>query len=129
MRRPLVVMVAVLITLASASTLSGSHPLSVHASLSPLATFDWTPCEMCVVVGDLFFFNANGSLSPSGAIVSYAWDFGDGTIVKTANSMINHDYPVGVPSKGVNVTLTVQDMTGQTGTIRQLIMFQTVPGV
>ncbi|TMI42402.1 PKD domain-containing protein [Candidatus Bathyarchaeota archaeon] len=127
MRRPLVVMVAVLIVLASASTLLGSRPLSVHASSSPFATFDWTPCETCVVVGDLFFFNANGSLSPSGAIVSYTWNFGDGTIVKTANPIINHDYPVGVPSKGVNVTLTVQDITGQTGTIRQLIMFQTVP--
>jgi len=127
MRRPLVIMVAVLITLTSASTLFGSRPESVHASSAPLATFDWIPCESCAVLGDLFFFNANGSLSPSGAIVSYTWDFGDGMIVKTANPMINHDYPLGVPSKGMNVTLTVQDTTGQAGTIRQLVMFQTVP--
>jgi PKD repeat protein len=122
-------MVAVLMALASASPLLGSRPLNVHASSSPLATFEWTPCETCVVVGDLFFFNGNGSLSPSGAIVSYTWDFGDGMIVKTTNPMINHDYPLGVPSKGVNVTLTVQDITGQTGTIRQLVMFQTVPAL
>ena len=119
----------VVLALSMASTsLIGTRIPAAHASSQPLASFSWLPCETCLVVGDLFFFNANSSFSLAGPIVVYAWDFGDGTGAKTTDPRINHDYPSGVVPSGVNVTLTVQDSTGQSGAIRQLIMFRTVPG-
>ena len=118
----------VLLALSLASTpLVGSQVRTAYASSPPLASFDWTPCVVCAVVGELFFFNGNWSVSVSGPIVAYTWNFGDGTVAKTTTPTVNHDYGIGIPSSGVNVTLTVQDSTGQTGAVRQLIMFQTVP--
>src|SRR5205807_3942815 len=50
-----------------------------------------------------------------------------GTTATTARGSPRSDYRAGIPSQGINVTLTVQDSTGQQGTVEQLIMFQTVP--
>jgi len=79
------------------------------------------------VVGDLIFFNGNWSISPNGPITSYTWDFGDGTpLVKTTAPSTSHDY--NLPGSGMwQVTLTVQDTTGQTDSISQPVMFNVHP--
>ena len=55
-------------------------------------------------------FDAIGSSSPNGVIVSYEWDFGDGD--DAAGVIVTHTYP----EKGIyTVTLTVTDSTGESG--------------
>ncbi len=71
----------------NASPTSGTAPLTVSAS-------------------------GAGSSSPNGAIVSYRFDFGDGTIVgPQASATASHTYAAG----NWTLTLTVTDVTGATG--------------
>jgi len=116
-----------LVFLAAMSPLLVLHsPPEVSATGGPLAAFTYNPCVMCAVVGDLVFFNGNWSISQQGDIVSYAWDFGDGTQLKTTSSSTSHDYAL--PGSGMwQVTLTVQDSTGQTDTISQSVVFNVHP--
>ncbi len=73
----------------------------------------------------MVFLNANYSLSLGGHIVSYTWNFGDGTpLVKTATPQTNHDY-FGYPSQWL-VTLTVQDSYGMSDAISQMVVFDVV---
>ncbi|RLF30667.1 MAG: hypothetical protein DRJ99_01870 [Thermoplasmata archaeon] len=66
-------------------------------------------------IGDEITFDASKSYDPDGTIVSYSWDFGDGStakgkVVKHAYSpkeMMAPEYPLFVP-----VTLTVEDDKG-----------------
>jgi PKD repeat protein len=118
-----------MIIIASGLLISFTGPAVVRASSTPLAAFTWNHCVLCVVPGDLVFFDANWSVSPASSIssiISYTWNFGDGSpLVKTTNPLINHDY-FGFPGKWV-VTLTVQDAGGSTDTVNQLVLFDTVP--
>lgn len=54
-------------------------------------------------------FNASGSYDPDGSIVSYAWNFGDGTT--GSGAVVNHVYPY---EGSFPVTLTVTDNSGKT---------------
>ncbi|HEX2977611.1 MAG TPA: PKD domain-containing protein [Candidatus Babeliales bacterium] len=55
-------------------------------------------------------FDASASLSPIGTIVSYEWDFGDGTpLVVTASPIVNHIYAT---TGSFNVTLRVTNSAG-----------------
>lgn len=54
-------------------------------------------------------FDGSASIDPDGSIVSYDWDFGDGTIVPNAGAAPAHTYD----AEGTfNVTLTVTDDAG-----------------
>jgi PKD repeat protein len=57
--------------------------------------------------GSAVQFSSNGSLDPDGSIVTYAWDFGDGSMSATANP--SHTY---VAAGTYNVSLTVTDDAG-----------------
>ncbi len=92
----------------------------------PTAAFTYNPCVMCLVIGDLVFFNASWSASLFGTITFYTWNFGDGSPpLNTTNPSINHDY-TGQPAQW-KVTLTVTDNHGQTDTLTQLVMFDIHP--
>ncbi|HEX7151599.1 MAG TPA: PKD domain-containing protein [Thermoanaerobaculia bacterium] len=69
----------------------------------PVATFTYSASSTWVD------FNASGSYDPDGSIVSYAWDFGDGTT--GSGAVVNHVYPY---EGYFTVTLTVTDNTGKT---------------
>lgn len=57
-------------------------------------------------------FDASPSASPNGIIVSYDWDFGDGTTA--SGKTVDHTFT----EKGIyRVTLTVTDSDGKVGTI------------
>jgi PKD repeat protein len=57
-------------------------------------------------------FNASGSSDSDGSVVSYAWNFGDGTSDTTTTPSEQHTYAT---SGGYQVTLTVTDNDGGTG--------------
>jgi PKD repeat protein len=62
-------------------------------------------------VGVPVAFDGTGSSDPDGTIVSYDWDFGDGTVVLDAGPTPTHTYA----AAGLyNVTLTVTDDAGAT---------------
>ncbi|MGD8587508.1 MAG: PKD domain-containing protein [Chromatiales bacterium] len=62
-------------------------------------------------IGVALTFDGTGSTDPDGTIVSYDWDFGDGTVVSDAGPTPSHTYT----AEGTyNVTLTVTDDAGAT---------------
>jgi PKD repeat protein len=78
------------------------------AQQSPVASFTSSPAGGIAPV--TANFDAGGSSDADGVIVSYSWDFGDGT--GTAGVSASHTYSVA----GVYlVTLTVTDNSGNTG--------------
>ncbi len=62
-----------------------------------------------VNIGEIVSFDASGSYDPDGVIVSYFWDFGDGTTSTGVSTQ--HAYP---KSGKYNVLLTVKDNFGAT---------------
>jgi len=112
------------IALVFASVSLVSLPKS-HGGSSPLAAFIYEPCVACAVPGSAVFFNGNWSTSSS-SIISYTWNFGDGSpLVTTNSSSIAHLYG-GSPNQWI-VTLKIQDSVGQTDTTSQLVLFYAVP--
>ena len=100
-------------------------PVKTNGASNPLAAFTYESCVACVPPGDVVSFNGNWSTSGA-SIVSYVWDFGDGSPpVKTSSPMTTHLYG-GAPVKW-QVTLEVQDSAGLTDTTSQLVLFETVP--
>jgi PKD repeat protein len=67
-----------------------------------------------IYVGSEVKFDAEPSYDPDGTIVSYTWNFGDGTILTETDRVAYHVYPVSGP---YTVTLTVTDDKGATGQI------------
>jgi streptogrisin C len=71
---------------------------------APVASFTYS------ATGTSVDFNGSGSYDPDGSIVSYAWNFGDGTT--GSGAFVNHVYPY---EGTFTVTLTVTDNSGYTG--------------
>jgi len=77
----------------------------------PIASFYYTP--QYPETNEIVTFNATESYDPDGYIVSYSWDFGDGTPkVTTSDPITNHTYTA---FGDYTVTLTVTDNSGLTG--------------
>lgn len=75
----------------------------------PVASF--TGSSTSVFTAVVIHFNASASYDPDGYIMSYFWDFGDGT--NATGVLVNHAYT----SPGIyNVTLTVKDAANNTNT-------------
>ena len=89
------------------TVLHGSFTLSPPPPAPPFANFTYTPPTP--QVGDAITFNASASYDPDGTIVSYDWDFGDGSITTVAVPIITHIYAV---AGAYSVTLTVTDDDG-----------------
>ncbi len=105
----------------------GSSAQLSSLNTPPIAAFTYIPCVACASIGQPVFFNGNWSISPNGPIVSYTWNFGDGTPpIKTNNTSISHVYLSSATMW--QVSLTVQDTSGQTDTISQQVMFNVQPG-
>lgn len=77
---------------------------------APTVTFTWYPCEtLAIVVTGCVTFDAAKSSDPDGWIVSYRWDFGDGTKLETEVPWARKQL---VQDVTYRVTLTVIDDDG-----------------
>jgi len=87
---------------------TGSSAVTISVkNLAPVAQF--TESTKTVYVDDEVTFNASSSYDPDGVIVSYVWDFGDGTT--DIGVVVSHVYP---ENGSYVVTLTVTDNNGAT---------------
>lgn len=84
-----------------------SDPGACSTNEPPNAEFTWSNPG-----GTQINFDASGSSDPDGSIVSYEWDFGDGSSTTTSSSSITHYYSQENPYQ---VTLIVTDNDGSRG--------------
>jgi PKD repeat protein len=92
-----------------------SQSINVGAGLEPTASFTFSPTDP--VPGSTVNFNASSSrAAPGRTIVSYLWDFGDGTSGSGVQS--SHKYPV---LGSYTVTLVVRDDAGRTAVASQTV--------
>lgn len=90
---------------------STTQTLAVGQSGAPAAAFVFSPTNP--LVNQPINFNASASTAAAGRrIVSYRWDFGDGTI-RTSAVIESHAYAL---ARTYTVTLVVTDDVGRTGT-------------
>lgn len=80
--------------------------VTVNANQPPLA--DAGP-DQSAYVGDIVTFDGSGSSDPDGSILSYDWDFGDGT--DSHGATVSHAYST---ADEYTVTLTVEDNSSET---------------
>jgi PKD repeat protein len=93
---------------------------NVGENLPPMANFTYSPTFP--YVGQAVTFDASGSSDIDGTIVSYEWDFGDGS---TGTDVLT---PYTYESAGTfTVTLTVTDDLGATDTLQQEITVDPLP--
>jgi PKD repeat protein len=90
---------------------SSTTPVIVEDSAAPKASFTVTPTSPVVLTDAVF--DASGSTAATGrTIVSYVWDFGDGTTKTRTTPTTTHDW---VAVGTYPVTLTVTDSAGKQG--------------
>lgn len=92
----------------SSYTLSGDGSDGGDTNSSPTASFTFSCTDLSCD------FDGTGSSDSDGSISDYSWDFGDGNT--GSGSTITHSY---VSESTYNVTLTVTDDAGATGTKSQ----------
>ena len=91
-------------------SISGNVSIALEPpNVPPTASFTISPTG--VVTGESVFFNAAGSTDSDGTIVSYRWDFGDGSTGTGANP--SHSYST---ARTFVMVLTVTDDDGATAT-------------
>jgi gliding motility-associated-like protein len=92
-----------------------SAPVSIHISKPPVASFS-TSLPACVSQDVTFTDN---STSAEGDIISWQWDFGDGTPVETLTSKNPFNHTYNIPGNYL-VKLTVTNSNGCTSNITPL---------
>jgi parallel beta-helix repeat protein len=92
------------------------YPLMSPWPQNPNASFIWSP--QMPRAAETMTFDASTSTPNRGTIVSYIWDFGDGNITTTTNSIITHRY---ANPKRYNATLTVLNSVNLTGSITRTV--------
>ncbi len=73
----------------------------------PIPSFEYSPAS--VKARDIIVFNASQSYAPNSFLISYEWDFGDGSIVLTNSPVAYHAYR---KPGNYTVTLNVTDNDG-----------------
>lgn len=95
---------------------SSSRSLTVGQGTGPTAAFTSSPTNP--QPGNTVHFNAEASTAgPGRHIVSYAWDFGDGTT--GSGERVSHAYPL--VERTYSVTLTVTDDLGRRATTTRTV--------
>lgn len=87
---------------------------------TPVAIIILPPAEQ-FVAGAPLIFDGSTSQPTDGSLVSYAWDFGDGSIASDSAPTALHTY---IAPGTYTVTLTVANADGQTGTTSVQITIQ-----
>jgi chitodextrinase len=105
---------------ASIGTKTATLTLPYACEQRPTPRLNFSP--QTPVVGQSVFFNANGSFDPTGPIVRYEWNFGDGG--SASGPEVSHVYgQVGV----FNVTLTVYNDRGCDNSTSSLVNVVAAP--
>ncbi|HEY3407819.1 MAG TPA: PKD domain-containing protein [Propionicimonas sp.] len=84
-----------------------TNPVTTVANLAPVADFTAAVNRQAVT------FDSSASSDADGTVASYLWDFGDGSPTSTSANP-SHNFPA---VSTYNVTLTVTDNDGTTGTV------------
>ena len=72
----------------------GCESLPEVPNVAPAASFIFTPVSPIYAGQTAVVFNASASRDPDGTIVSYVWNFGDGTPeVTSASPAVTHVFP------------------------------------
>lgn len=101
-------------------TLSIDYAFVTIVATKPRALFTYTPS--LVLVNQTITFNASSSYDPDGYIISYYWDFGDGT--NATGIVVSHHYKM---TGNYTVTLTVTDNDGQSSSLSKIIWCKKSP--
>jgi PKD repeat protein len=99
----------------------GTLTRTVHVNLPPSARFSWL--SRVPQIGEVVQFDGSSSSDPDGQVVSYSWDFGDGSPVEFG-VRVSHAYSA--PGT-YTVVLTVSDDRGLTGVSRQAVRVNAPP--
>jgi PKD repeat protein len=111
------------VTAPSGTTASSTQTISVGTPVAPTAAFTFSPTNP--TVDEPVNFNASGSQGANGAaIVSYAWNFGNG---ETPTTTIPTTTAVFRNARSYAVTLVVTDSRGRTATTTQSIAVASPP--
>lgn len=94
----------------NAIMLTSSDPISASGTLE--TAFD-APTQVFWGTDVAFDASQCADLNPDFNILTYEWDFGDGTVLTTANPTITHKYEVW--DTDFEVTLTITATTGESG--------------
>lgn len=97
---------------------SATVAISITTSQPPVANI---AAPLVAAVGEMVSFDASGSSDPDGTIVSYDWDFGDGSTGSGVSAQ--HSFVAG----SYNVTLTVTDDQGDTDSASVMIKINQAP--
>jgi PKD repeat protein len=107
-------LVTLTVTDDAGASASVSHSVSVTSATTtnqlPVADFTFSCTELACS------FDATSSIDPDGSIVSFAWDFGDGTTA--TGSTAPHAYAA---DGSYTVTLTVTDSAGAIDSVSQVV--------
>jgi hypothetical protein len=87
----------------------------------PTAYFTYSP--IAPMPGETINFDASSSYDPDGTIITYTWDFGDGTIVTSSSPFMTHSYLI---DGTYTVQLTVADNNGVNNTATAVIDVSTI---
>lgn len=101
-----------------------SYPLMTPwtGAIPPVSLFTFAP--ETPVAGEPMTFDASAAFDPDGSIVSYHWDFGDGS---TGDGMVvNHIFAI---ENTYDVTLTVTDDAGLSNSTTMLVSVSPAPPV
>lgn len=106
-------------------------PAAPDTNLPPDAAFYFTPMAPVVAGQTSVQFNGSGSRDEDGAIVSYAWDFGDGTPRQSSDGpSMRHTFP-DTPARCIQITygvsLTVTDDKGLTAVAAEPVTVTELP--
>ncbi len=98
--------------------------ISLTADQPPVASFTMT--KDTVKVNTLVGFDASSSSDIDGGIVSFVWNFGDGTIFPSSQPTATHTYQT---TGTANVLLTVSDGCGKTGIASKFLRVEQPVGI
>jgi PKD repeat protein len=84
-----------------------SNPIDIVIYFSPTADFTWSPREPWT--NNSVTFDASASYDEDGIIVSYFWDFGDGSNKEVTSASVDHIY---IAEGNYSITLTITDSQG-----------------